>query len=219
MRPALMLAAALSGLSAVVGSCTSSYDCCGTCLASEPADFQLTCETTDLESVTATGPCATQDESLSSHIGRGEVFVDSAGPGVCHVALTFATGFTFAADVTFATQPGGDCGGPQCPCPKYVAPTAGPFVVENPSATCVDAGAGNEGAAADGEAGPPACPGDASQDVPCAAYGETCQGCRDLASFACTCGIEDRGAFDADGPDADAGNTWQCVDTYSECGR
>jgi hypothetical protein len=221
MRPALMLVAAfLVGLFAVFGSCTSSYDCCGACAESEFAAFELTCDTTDLVSVTATGPCAMSDESLSSHVGKGEVFVESAGPGVCHVTLTFATGFTFSTDVTFATRPGGVCGGPQCHCPDYVGPTAGPFVVKNPSATCVDAAAG-----AAGEAGPNVCPADASQNVPCdVAPGETCQGCRDLASFACTCGTGDAGArdagvFDADAPDADVGNTWQCVDTDSECGR
>lgn len=157
------------------------------------------------------------DASLAAYVDRGVVFVDSTGPGVCHVTLTFATGFTFATDVTFATRPGGVCGGPKCACPDYVGPTAGPFAVQNPSATCVDAGPETDGA--DGEAGPNVCPGDASQDVPCATSGETCQGCRDLATFACTCGSGDAGGLDADAADADAGSTWQCVDTYSECGR
>jgi hypothetical protein len=215
-----LLAAVLAVLAAVIGSCSSSTDCCGACPGSVPAVFQLTCDATDLKSVTATGSCASPDADPPSYPGNGEVFVDSQGPGVCHVELTFATGFTFATDVTFATRSGGVCGGPQCKCADYVEATSGPFVVQNPGATCVDAGAG-----ADREAGPNVCPADASQNVPCGvAPGETCQGCRDLASFACTCGTGDAGAlgagvFDADGPDADAGNTWQCVDTYSECGR
>ncbi len=54
-----------------------------------------------------------------------------------HIVLTFATGFTYSADVTFTTHT--SCGG--C---SYQAPTSGPFTVNNPADTCValpDAGA------------------------------------------------------------------------------
>jgi hypothetical protein len=80
------------------------------------------------------------DASLASYMGNHAVFVESQDAGVCHVELTFAAGFTYSTDVTFAWQPGGVCGGPQCKCEDYLAPTSGPFVVNNPSATCVDAG-------------------------------------------------------------------------------
>jgi hypothetical protein len=81
----------------------------------------------------------------------GTVFVEGQSPGVCHVQLTFATGFTYSTDVTFATQSGGVCGGPQCKCGDYLAPTSGPFTVHNPSDTCVAApDAGAEGDAGDG---------------------------------------------------------------------
>ncbi len=149
------------------------------------------------------------DGSASSHVGDGIVVVDSQGAGVCHIELTFATGFAFTTDVAFATRSGGVCGGPQCTCGDYVAATSGPFAVHNPSTTCVDAGA-------DAEAGTTVCPSGASQSVPCGnAYGETCQGCRDYATFDCTCGGGDAGVLDAGGGPP----VWQCADTYFECGR
>ena len=140
-------AAGLGLFVALVDGCNSTKDCCGGCPAPEPAVFQLTCGATDLQSVVATGPCAMPDASLSSYVGNHIVVVRSQSPGVCHVELTFATGFTYSSDVTFATQSGGVCGGPQCTCPDYLAPTAGPFPVNNPSATCVSGGldAGSDG--------------------------------------------------------------------------
>jgi hypothetical protein len=81
------------------------------------------------------------DASLASYMGNHAVFVDSEDAGVCHIELTFAGGFTYTADVTFAWQPGGTCGGAQCKCGDYLAPTSGRFAVNNPSTTCIDAGA------------------------------------------------------------------------------
>ena len=66
---------------------------------------------------------------------ESDVTVFSAGPGVCHIELTFATGFTYSTDVTF-TQVSED----GCACPSLFAATSGPFTVNNPSDTCVDAG-------------------------------------------------------------------------------
>jgi len=194
---------ALAVLVIVDGGCSTTQACCGLCPASEPAVFQLACSVTDLQSVTASGPCAIPDASLSSYaISNGVVYVQSQGPGDCHIELTFATGFTYVADVTFGAKPGGVCGGPQCTCPDYVTPSSGAFAVNNPSTTCLDAGLDDGG-----DAGPVACPSEASESVPCALPG-SCTGCRDNAGFECTC--DDAGT--------DAGNLqWQCTDTGFPC--
>jgi hypothetical protein len=95
---------------------------------------------------------------MGNGAGSGRVFVESQSPGVCHIELTFATGFTYPADVTFTLHPGGVCGGPQCKCGDYLAPTSGPFTVNNPSNTCVaipDAGDDANGPA-DKDGGPDA---------------------------------------------------------------
>jgi hypothetical protein len=197
-------AATLGLLALLEGGCDVTQSCCGTCPESLPAVFNLSCDATDLTSVVATGPCA-MDASLSSYLGNGAVFVRSEDPGTCHVTLTFATGFAYSADVTFASQPGGVCGGPQCKCGDYVAPTSGPFSVSNPSSTCVDAG--QEGGV---DAGSAVCPSEATEYAPCAALG-TCTGCRDRAEFECTC----EGA-DASGVDG-GGLQWECIDTYLPC--
>lgn len=215
MRAALTLAVVVAGLFVVFGACTSSPDCCGACPADQPAVFQLTCDTADLTSAIATGPCASPSGGPSSEVSNGIVAIDGLGTGVCHVALAFATGFTFATDVTFKTQSGGVCGGPQCKCPDFVAATSGPFAVHNPSTTCLDAGSDVD-ADSDLEAGVNICPSDASQSIPCSgAEGTTCQGCRDFATFRCTCGSTDAGPMDAGA----SSPIWQCVDTYRECGR
>ena len=219
MRAAPTLGAVLACLFAVFGSCTSSSECCNVCPASQSATFQLTCDETDLKTVTVTGPCELPDGGSWFSVVNGAVFVDSQGAGVCHVALTFGTGFTFATDVSFETQSGGVCGGPQCKCPDFVVATSGPFAVHNPGTTCVEAGidaAGTDAEAGpDADAGPSTCPSNASQDVPCgAASGMTCQGCRDNATFECTCAFADAGVTDAG-----AGPSWQCVDRVYECGR
>lgn len=149
---ALALAVLAGGGLAVLHGCNSTQDCCGGCLGDDPAVFHLSCSSGDVTSVLATGPCGT-DASLSSFLGSGSVFVHSRSAGVCHVELTFATGFTYATDVTFTSQPGGVCGGPQCRCPAHVAPASGPFTVNNPSNTCVaapDAGADEGGSSGAG---------------------------------------------------------------------
>jgi hypothetical protein len=185
------------------GGCNSTKICCGLCPSPEPAVFQLACSANDLVSVVATGPCATPDASLSSYTGNGRVFVDSQSPGVCHVELTFATGFTYSADVTFASQPGGVCGGPQCKCADYLTPTSGPFTVNNPSTTCVDAGS-------DAPTEIATCPSNASESAPCDQSG-SCKGCRENAGFQCTCS-------DARVPGTDGGGpAWQCIDTGYAC--
>lgn len=155
--PAVVVAGLLA---VVVGGACSTADCCGSCPADRPAIFHLSCTSADVTGVVTTGPCA-RDAGLSLTRGDdaawvGTVFVQGQGPGVCHVELTFAAGFTYSTDVTFATQPGGVCGGPQCKCGDYLAPTPGrdgfavPFAVNNPSNTCVVVDAGVDGDAGDG---------------------------------------------------------------------
>jgi hypothetical protein len=169
--------------------------------------FHLACSSTDLKSVSATGPCAMPDASLSSYLGNGSVYVGSQVPGACHVELTFASGFTYSTEVAFVSQPGGVCGGPQCKCGDYVAPASGPFAVKNPSDTCVEAGPDGGG---DESTVAASCPSGASQSVPCALPG-SCMGCRYNVRFECTCA-------DAPIPDAgDGGLRWQCIDTGFPC--
>ncbi len=81
--------------------------------------------------------------SLSWYTGEptpfpGYVAVPSPGPGVCDVELTFATGFTYSAEVTFASM---TC---TTACGSFIGPTAGPFMVNNPGDTCVALDAGDE---------------------------------------------------------------------------
>jgi hypothetical protein len=193
------------------GACSVDQACCGACPEGEPAVFELSCASTDLQGVTLTGPCAGRDEAADYTLGDGKVYVWGATGGACHVELAFASGFTFGADVTFATEPGGVCGGPQCKCPDYGSVTSPPVVVHNPASTCV---------ATVVDAAPPACVGDASDGVACSTT-ETCVGCRDQAQYQCTCTTSEGGEADA-APDAvpsTEGPTWQCTATGFPCDR
>ena len=124
------------------------------CITAVAATFELSCSPNDLTNVIATGPCATPDAALSWYTGSAtewDVAVTSAGPGACHVELTFATGFTYSADVTFALQTIESP--PGCPeCPPYVGPTSGPFMVDNPSDTCDSMPASDSGTNPSGDA-------------------------------------------------------------------
>jgi hypothetical protein len=86
--------------------------------------------------------------------GRDSQYVDINSPsaGVCHVELTFGTGFTYSADVTFTSEPG--LTGPSCPwsCPMTTYPKLGAFAVNNPSTTCVDGGSDAEASAVPADA-------------------------------------------------------------------
>jgi hypothetical protein len=136
MRVALTLAAVLGlallapGVPVVLAGCCPDSECPEAAFAS----FHLTCSPNDLTKVESSGPCSTPpDAGVSFYTGAGsqmDVGVGSMRPGNCHIVLTFATGFTYSADVTFTTQT--SCGG--C---SYQAPTSGPFTVNNPPDTCV----------------------------------------------------------------------------------
>lgn len=145
-------AAAVALLATIgAGGCvTTDHPCPGTCPASghSAAAFDLSCGPTDLESVVLSGPCATGDTNPSRYPwnhGAGVSFT-SPSPGVCHVELIFATGFTYSTDVTFTqTTVPTPSGCPPCPITSLIVPTQGFFTVNNPSDTCVDAGLDREG--------------------------------------------------------------------------
>ena len=157
MRSMITLSAVASLLVVLEAGCSSSSPCALPCGAIG-ATFNLSCNSNDLTSVVASGPCSMPDASLSWYTGtgsQGTVTVYSSSPGTCHVQLSFASGFTFSTDVTFISQTEGTCGS----CPSFTEPSSGEFTVDNPASTCVavpDAGGddgGVEATARDAEAG------------------------------------------------------------------
>jgi len=70
----------------------------------------LTCGPTDLTSVSVSGPCAVADSSVSTFLpnpASTSLQIGSPTAGVCHVSLTFATGFTYSADAPESAAPDG----------------------------------------------------------------------------------------------------------------
>ena len=135
MRGVLMLATALAGL---VDGCSNGSNCDAVgVISGGGANFTLTCGGSDLTQVVVTGPCTggpTSGLELPVYTMDGPyVTVYSPTPGVCHVELTFATGFIYSVDVTYTWQ-GGECGN------RYAGPTVKAFTVNNPSDTCFDGG-------------------------------------------------------------------------------
>src|SRR5579863_4562546 len=112
------------------------HGCTGTCAVPyRPATLNLSCSATDLTNVTVSGPCSTDGAPWYEATGSW-IDITSPSAGVCHVELTFATGFVYSTDVTF-TMPPAD---PSVCCNWATTPTQTTFTVNNPSATCVDAG-------------------------------------------------------------------------------
>lgn len=110
------------------------HGCNGSCaIPYVPATLNLSCSTTDLVSVAVSGPCSTDGAPWYRATGQF-IEVTSPSAGICHVELTFATGFAYSTDVTFTTPPAD----PSVCCPVATAPTQATFTVNNPSATCVD---------------------------------------------------------------------------------
>jgi hypothetical protein len=129
------------GFLVVAGVGCDHRDCSAICTEAQPAQFQLSCAQTNLTSVALSGVCATGDADPSDdevYPPTRSLYIESPSPGECHVALTFATGFTYSADVTFTVQT--DPMPASChPC-SYVAAAQPTFTVDNPTDTCVDAG-------------------------------------------------------------------------------
>jgi hypothetical protein len=138
MRGLLVLAVALSGF---VEGCSRSICDEGddVSTSAEGALFTLTCASGDLTQIVVTGPCTsgpTSGSYLPVYTTNGSsVTVYSPTPGVCHVELIFAAGFTYSADVTYVWQEEA-CGS------RYAAPTStsAEFAVDNPGDTCLDGG-------------------------------------------------------------------------------
>ncbi len=129
-----MLLAPAALLAVLVGGCS---ECPADNSITEAAfaTFNLSCATNDIANVLVTGPCANADAGPQWYTGAPPVWsvgLESPSPGTCHIEIVFATGFTYAADVAFTWQ-GGECR-------HYIGPTSGPFTVNNPSDTCLDAG-------------------------------------------------------------------------------
>jgi hypothetical protein len=112
-------------------------DCPLLCSENTRAVLDLSGGTADLVSVMLTGACATSDADPSNYTNGSvaNVYISSPNAGVCHIELVFATGCTYAASVTFTSQ----TDDPAC-CPSYLVPMPPTFMVNNPGATCVDAG-------------------------------------------------------------------------------
>lgn len=95
--------------------------------------LELSCAQTDLMSVTLTGPCSNASAGAPKGyiVNQGSILIVSQTPGLCHVELGFATGFTYSADINFTTMTDG-CGG------TFVGASQTQYWVDNPSSTCVD---------------------------------------------------------------------------------
>jgi hypothetical protein len=136
-------AAALGLLVVLGGGCGKPGECGFLPYSSPPptsAIFDLSCVATDLVTVALSGVCATGDASPSNYLSGQSVEISSQTPGVCHVELMFATGFTYSTEVEFTskTWPIEYCNGSGSE--SYIGPTQVTFSVNNPSTTCVDAG-------------------------------------------------------------------------------
>ncbi len=199
-------AAAMAILVVLGAGCGEGHACSNFETANQFAEFRLSCAPTDLTSMSVSGPCAGADASISDPTASASLAISSPSPGVCRVTLTFATGFTYATDVTFVLQSDDDT----CPVWHYTAPTQRTFTVNNPSTTCVDAGLDGGGDAATEAASLPVCPGGASESVNCTSPG-SCIGCRSNAGFECTC--SDAGDSGSEG----GGLEWQCIETGVPC--
>jgi hypothetical protein len=132
-----MARSAAAPLLLLLGVGCNSYACPLACNGDTPATFVLSCSPSDLTSVTASGPCALADANPEPAGTFLSIYSPSAG--LCHVTLTFATGFTQSADVTFVSRT--DPEPPGCAtCSPYIAPTQRTFMVSNPPTTCIEAG-------------------------------------------------------------------------------
>jgi|SRR5580692_255594 hypothetical protein len=128
------------------------------------ATLELACATSTLSSVVASGPCAASCTAFypyqpSDGVAAGlpwsgpcpnaiqlagqvqSVTVQGTDAGSCNVELSFSSGFTYSAVVSFSssTMPEPACGGEVTE--PYFAPTPSMIMVDNPADTCLDGGA------------------------------------------------------------------------------
>jgi hypothetical protein len=130
--------AAFGLLAALASSGCSHRDACNV-IPDPPTEaiFEPSCGVANLVAVDLSGPCATGDAGNPSYAYGEWVEIASPNPGVCHVRLTFATGFIYSVDVTFTSQTAeGDC----VPSFSYVGPTQVVFPVTDPGETCMASG-------------------------------------------------------------------------------
>jgi hypothetical protein len=147
--------ALLTSLLIATGSCSTNSEC-GACVGPQAVALDLSCAPDVVTSATLGGPCAPLPPGDASGSGGSgapspgficdvatqtpfvdcrTVFFFASGPGDCHVALTFANGFTYAADVHYGTAP------QDCECADTLVPSVAVLAVKEPLAACVaDAG-------------------------------------------------------------------------------
>ena len=120
--------------------CAQHQSCDNISRVTTPATFELACAPSDLTAVNILGPCAGNNlrSDPADYYGNGEgglgkLEVSSQVAGLCHVELTFASGFVYSTNVTFAGT-ADRCG------TAFINPTQSTFTVNNPISTCVDAG-------------------------------------------------------------------------------
>lgn len=143
LTSSLGAAGALASLVAVaLPSCSqSSGDCPGGCAGPAFVEFHLACNPSDLVGVNVSGVCLASDAGPAGYFSGGQqsaLYVDSLQAGTCHVQLLFATGYSYATDVQFTSQVNNVPSG--CPCSTTIQPKQQTFQVDNPAATCPDAG-------------------------------------------------------------------------------
>jgi hypothetical protein len=131
------------GVAAAFGGgtgCVQQSSCDNISRVETPATFELACAPSDLTAVNVSGPCSSSnmgsdpaDYDGNGEVGLGKLEVGSQVAGLCHVDLTFASGFVYSTDVTF-TGTSDSCG------TGFISPTQSVFAVNNPASTCMDGG-------------------------------------------------------------------------------
>lgn len=133
----------LFGVVAAFGTgtgCVQQQACDNISRVETPATFDLACAPSALTAVKVSGPCSSSNMSTdpaayegNGEVGPGKLEVGSQVAGLCHVDLTFASGFVYSTDVTFTGTSDG-CG------TGFITPTQSAFAVNGPGSTCSDGG-------------------------------------------------------------------------------
>jgi hypothetical protein len=155
-RPSLAVYLSVMSFTFAIGSlaCSTEEDrapCPGVCGGATEVVVDLSCAPASVTSATLSGPCSPDattggswpghrgficsDKGVTPFVDCSEVFFETSGPGVCHVEIDFADGFTYSADVTYSAEASCACATP------FLAASTNKLMVNNPSATCAaDAG-------------------------------------------------------------------------------